>query len=162
MCLEDIYTKFDEIERETVESYGQIDVQPSDSNPGHFTCSAAVVPAACQSVFLHTFRTARSWNLPSNKGAFISINLSYAMDSCCKLFDPTAGWQFLITHTRHVAVTVKTGGRRVVRLHLGSSLASFASLHCVTSLVPTPESSGCWFITSPSNLDLFFIYLWFI
>jgi hypothetical protein len=84
------------------------------------------------------------------------------MDFICKLFDPTADWQFLIIH-KHVVVTVKTGGGRVVRLYLGSSLASFASLHCVTSLVPTPESSGdCWFNTSPSRLSAFSIYLWFI
>jgi hypothetical protein len=39
-----------------------------------------------------------------------------------------------------------------VHLQLSSSLASFASAHSQTSLVPTQVSSGGWFVRAPSAL----------
>jgi hypothetical protein len=44
------------------------------------------------------------------------------------------------------------GWRGVVHLQLSSSLASFASAHSQTALVPTQYSSGGWFFRPPSAL----------
>jgi hypothetical protein len=45
------------------------------------------------------------------------------------------------------------GGGEIVHLQLSSSLASFVSVHAQTSLVPTLDSSGGWFVRPPSELS---------